>query len=80
MTLEPRLYLVECNLWYRDTSLMRNRAPLGSYSKTMPRAPWRPCGLMLFLMSEIHLYIIGTPLWHIPRRVQDSGFKVWGLG
>ena len=30
-------------LWpfYRGTSLIRNRAPLGPYSRTMPRALWK---------------------------------------
>ena len=26
--------------WYRGTSLIRNRRPLGPYSRTMPRALW----------------------------------------
>ena len=27
---------------YRGSSLMRNSAPLGPYSRTMPRALWKP--------------------------------------
>jgi len=26
---------------YRGTSLIRNRAPLGTYSRTVPRALWK---------------------------------------
>jgi len=29
---------------YRGTSLIRNSAPLGPYSRTMPRTIWRPLG------------------------------------
>ena len=38
---------------YRGTSLMRNNAPLGPYSMTMPRALWWSWGGVLFLMSEV---------------------------
>ena len=38
------------------TSLIRNNAPLGLYSRNMPRALWRPKGGGLFLMSEVPLY------------------------
>jgi len=41
---------------YRGTSLIRNRAPLGPYSRTMPMALWKPWGGGLFLMSEVPLY------------------------
>ena len=40
---------------YRGTSLIRKRAPLGPYSRTMPRALWWPYGGLLFLMSEVPL-------------------------
>ena len=40
---------------YRGTSLIRNIAPLGPYSRTMPRALWWPKGEWLFLMSEVPL-------------------------
>ena len=43
-------------IWYRGTSLIRNSAPLGPYSGTMPRALWWPWGGGLFLMSEVPLY------------------------
>ena len=36
--------------------LIRNSAPLGPYSRTMPRALWSPWGGGLFLMSEVPLY------------------------
>ena len=39
----------------RGTLLMRNRPPLGSYSRTMPRAPWWPWGGGQFLVSEVPL-------------------------
>ena len=42
--------------WYRVTSLIRKRTPLAPYSKTMPRALWKPQGGGLFLMSEVPLY------------------------
>ena len=39
------------------TSLIRNIAPLGPYSKAMSRALWWPSrGGGLFLMSEVPLY------------------------
>ena len=41
------------------TSLIRNSAPLGPYSKTMPRALWCSQGGGRFLMSEVPLYRAG---------------------
>ena len=35
------------------TSLIRNRAHLGLYSRIMPRALWWPYGRLLFLVSEV---------------------------
>jgi len=43
-------------LVYRGTSLIRNSAPLGPYSRNMPRALWWSWGGGLFLMSEVPLY------------------------
>ena len=43
---------IQVRLGYRGTSVMRNSAPLGSYSRTMPRAMWKPKRGGLFLMSE----------------------------
>ena len=40
---------------YRGTSLIRNRAPLGPYTRTMPRVLWWSWGGGLFLMSEVLL-------------------------
>ena len=40
---------------YTGTSLIRNSAPLGTYSRKMPRALWRPEGVGLFFMSEVSL-------------------------
>ena len=40
---------------YMGTSPMRNSAPLGPYSRTMPRALWRSSEVGLFLMSEFPL-------------------------
>ena len=45
--------LLEEGLSYRATSLIRNRAPLGPYSRIMPRALWWSDGGGLFLMSEV---------------------------
>ena len=41
---------------YRDTSLIRNRALVGPYSRIVPRTLWSPYGGGLFLMSEVPLY------------------------
>ena len=41
---------------YRVTSVIRNKAPLGPYSREMPRAPRQPEGGGLFLMSEVPLH------------------------
>ena len=38
---------------YRGTLLIRNCAPLGPYSRIMPRALWWLYGGGLFLMSEV---------------------------
>ena len=48
---------------YRGTSLIRNCAPLGPYSRTMPRVLGGSLGGGRFLMSQIPLYQI---------RVQES--------
>ena len=40
---------------YRGTSLIRNGALLGPYSRTVPRALWKPKGWGLFLMGEVPL-------------------------
>jgi hypothetical protein len=49
---------------YRSTSPIRNSAPLGPYSRTMPRALWKPQG------GAGVSYERGTPV----------GFKVWCSG
>ena len=38
---------------YRGTSLIRNGAPLGPYSRNVPRALWWSQGGALFLMCEV---------------------------
>ena len=43
----------------RDTSLIRNSAPLGPYSKTMPRALSWSKGGGAFLMSKVPRYESG---------------------
>jgi hypothetical protein len=43
---------------YKGTSPMRNSAPLGPYSGTLPRGLWEPYWGGLFLISEAPLYII----------------------
>ena len=40
---------------YRGTLLIRNSAPLGPYSRTMPGPLWWSYGEVLFLMSEVPL-------------------------
>ena len=40
----------------RGTSLIRNSAPLGPYSRTKHRALWWPSGGWRFLMNEVALY------------------------
>jgi len=45
-------------LWfsvYRGTSLVRNSAPLGPYSKNEPRALWWSQGRRLLLRREVSL-------------------------
>jgi hypothetical protein len=46
---------------YRGTSLMRNSAPLGPYSRNMSVALWRPQKGGLFLLSEVPLYLCFHP-------------------
>ena len=51
------------------TSLIRNSAPLGPYSRTMSRALSCPKGERLFLMSEVLLYrAISLTRSHLPAR------------
>ena len=45
---------------YIGTSLIRNSTSLGPYSRTVPRALWRPYGGGLFIMSEVPLYSSGA--------------------
>jgi len=54
---------------YRGTSPIRNSAPIGPYSRTMPRTMWKPWGVWLLLMSEVPLYrgISLTRNSHPPR-------------
>ena len=47
---------------YRGTSPIRNSAPLGPYSRTIPRTLWKPWGGGLFLMSEVPLATVAAPL------------------
>ena len=42
----------------RGTLLIRNSAPLGPYSRTVPRVLWGSYGVGLFLMSEVLLYYL----------------------
>ena len=51
---------------YGGTSLVRNRAPLGPCSRTLPRALFWSCGEGLFLMCEV-------PLYRPRRRDTDTG-------
>ena len=44
-----------CALFYRGTSLIKNRRLLGPYSRAMPRALWKSWGGGRFLMSEVPL-------------------------
>ena len=44
---------------YRGSSLIRNHAPLGPYSRTVQRALWGPYGGGLLLMSEVPLCQVG---------------------
>ena len=47
---------VRCIQRHRGTSRIRNSAPLGLYSRIMPRALWKPLGGGQFRMSEVPLY------------------------
>ena len=51
-----RTFYVRRNFYHRSTSLIRNSAPVGYYSRNMPGALWKPWGGGLFLMSEVPLY------------------------
>jgi hypothetical protein len=50
---------------YRGTSLIKNSAPVGPHSRTMPRALWRSYGGGLFLMSEVTLHRFSV--WELLR-------------
>ena len=49
------LWIFPFDMDYRGTSVLRNNAPLGPYSRKMPGGLWRPKGGGLFLMSEAPL-------------------------
>ena len=55
-------FVVRCvdgfDLDYRGTSLIRNSALQGPYSRTMHRALWWVLGGGRFLMSEVPLYVL----------------------
>ena len=67
---------------YSGTSLIRNRFLLGPYSRTMPRAlRWSWVGV-LFLMSEVPLYLLGRkgpvevcPNPRMPRSSEYGTYK-----
>ena len=44
-------------VYYRGTSLIRKRHPVGPYSRAMPRDLWGSQGGLRFLMSEVTLYL-----------------------
>ena len=48
-TLHYTLGIPVYGTWFRGTSLIGNSAPLGPYSRTMPRAVWKPVGGGFFL-------------------------------
>jgi len=52
----PMLFHLVPRRAYRGTSLIRNRHPVGPYSRTMPRLLWRSWGGGV-LMSEVPLYL-----------------------
>ena len=63
------VYGTESRPSYRGTSLIRNSAPLGPYSRTMSRAPLEAPGEGMFLTSEVPLY--GGSVWaHSPVKEQ----------
>ena len=51
----------------RGTSLIRNRVPIGRYSKIMPRTLYCPWGGLMFLMSEETLEMAAACKKKTPR-------------
>jgi len=47
----------DTTVWYRGTSLIRNSAPQGPYSRNMHRVLWWSWGGELFRMREVPLYM-----------------------
>jgi len=62
---------------YRGTSLIRNIAPLGPFSRNMPRAIWWSQGGGLFLMREVPLYR-GSPSCRKPKSEVDHEASLQG--
>jgi hypothetical protein len=62
----PEASLAAGSSTYRGTSLIRNSADLGPYSRVMPRALWWSQGGGLFLMSEVPLYLDACRFEHLP--------------
>ena len=65
----------------QGTSLIRNNAPLGPYTRTMPMTLWWSWGRGLILISEVPLYNAppGQSTAVRVTRVSGSGFRVSGF-
>ena len=56
MLISTQASLLSADASYRGASLIRNCAPLGPYSRIMPRALWWANGGGRFIVSEVPLY------------------------
>jgi hypothetical protein len=58
----------------------KNRAPLGPYSRIMPRALWWPNVGGLFFVSEVTLWgSVFETFWVRAFMIRLRVFKIWGL-
>ena len=66
------------DLYSKGTSLIRNSAPLGPYSRPIPRIFWRSWGGRRFIMSKVPLYRAYSNLrYHKLMYTPDLGLRTF---
>jgi len=63
-------------IFHGGTSLIRNRHPVGPYSRIMPRLLWRSWGGANFLMGEVPLHKCGFLHWKRSRAMHHGPLQL----